>query len=98
MADDKTSETGLWIDDATGKVVKKQPKGGATQLVRPGGRITAAVQARIDSIDADPDAEAIPAHEVLGNPEAVVEDGGAIQPVTSDAVKPAAKRTRKASK
>jgi hypothetical protein len=97
MADDKTSTTGLWLD-ADGKVVKKQPKGAATQLVRPGGRISAAVQARIDSLDAT-DAEAVPAHEVLGNPAEVDQsDPGQIQAVTSEDLQPKkapAKRTAK---
>lgn len=50
---DKTSESGLWLTD-DGKVVKKLPEGGATQLVRPGGRITEAVQARIDASENTP--------------------------------------------
>lgn len=96
---DNTSKTGLWLTD-DGKVVKSQPKGSATQLVREGGRLTDAVQARIDSLDADPDAPAIPAHEAMGNPfEAATEDSGQIETaVSTDDVKPAAKRTRKSSK
>ncbi|HYF71366.1 MAG TPA: hypothetical protein VD864_01020 [Nocardioides sp.] len=93
---DKTSDTGLWLTD-DGKVVKKQPKGGGTQLVRPGGAITAAAQLRIDSASADPDAKPIPAHEALGNPvEVAIDDEPVEKTVTTDAAKPA-KRTAKKS-
>lgn len=85
---DKTSDSGLWLDD-NGKVVKKQPKGAGTQLVRPGGRVTAAVEAQIARLDEDPDAAPIPAHVALGNPEAVDEsDPGQIQAVTSGDLQP----------
>lgn len=88
MADDKTSKSGIWIDDATGKVVKSQPRGGSTQLVRPGGRITDAVQAQIDSLDADPNADPIPAHVALGNPAEVSDEAGQIQAITSEDLTP----------
>lgn len=65
---DKTSDTGLWLTE-DGKVVTERPRGAATQLVRPGGRVTSAVQARIDSLSADPDAPAVSAAAALGNPE-----------------------------
>jgi hypothetical protein len=90
---EKTSDTGIWLTD-DGKVVKKQPTGGSTQLVRPGGRITDAVQARLDSLDAKPDAPAVPAHEALGNPvEVNTEDSGSIETaVTSDQLAPTPKK------
>lgn len=95
---DKTSDSGIWIDDATGKVVKKAPERG-TQLVRPGGTITGYAQARIDALDADPDAKPIPAYEALGNPaaaegaEPVQDDASDPKPVTSP--KKATSTTRK---
>jgi hypothetical protein len=95
--DDKTSNTGLWLTD-DGKVVKKQPKGSATQLVRPGGQLTAAVQAQIDSLDADPDADPIPAHVALGNPAEVdTSDSGQIQAVSTDDLAPKKAPAKKAS-
>lgn len=98
MADDNTAKTDLWLDRETGKVVKKQPSRG-TLLAREGSKISPAAQVRIDSLDADPDAEPVPAHQALGNPvEAATEDGGIEKAVTTDSVKPAAKRTRKSSK
>lgn len=98
MADD-TAKTDLWVDRETGKVVKKQPQRG-TLLAREGSKLSAAAQSRIDAMDADPDAPAVPAHEALGNPlEAATEDDGGVErAVTTDAAKPAAKRTKRAAK
>lgn len=91
----ETSKTGMWIDDESGKVVTKAPHRG-TQLVRPGGRVTAAVQARIDSLDADPDAPAVSAAEVLGNdPDPTYEDVVDIVEAQPAKPAPAKKSTKK---
>lgn len=79
---DKTSDSGIWLTD-DGKVVKKQPQGSATQLVRPGGVITGHAQARMDALDADPDAKPLSAAEALGNPVPEVEPVEDPKPVTS---------------
>lgn len=93
---DKTSDTGLWLDDDSGKVVTKQPKGGATQLVRPGGRITQAAQIRIEATEADPNAPAVSAAEALGNPlEAAVDTADFER--AADTAKPVRKATVKRS-
>jgi hypothetical protein len=95
MADDKTSTTGLWLD-ADGKVVKSQPRGGATQLVRPGGQITAAAQARIDAAGAPTDAPAVSASEALNGPvEAPMEAAVTTDDIETAADTKPAKRTAK---
>lgn len=88
---DKTSETGIWIDDATGKVVKRAPSRG-TQLVRPGGTITPYAQFRLDTLDTDSDAKPLSAAEALGNPVPVVEEVADPKPVTSPKKTIAAKK------
>ena len=40
------SESGVWLDNATGKVVTTEPTEGV-QLVAPGGEVTPAVEAAI---------------------------------------------------
>lgn len=92
MAHD-TANTDLWIDRETGKVVKKQPARG-TLLAREGSRITPAVQVRLDAVDADPDAPAIPAAVALGYETASTPD----VEKAADTDKQPAKRAAKPSK
>lgn len=96
MAEDNTAKTDLWLDRETGKVVKSQPARG-TLIARKGSKIQVGAQVRLDALDADPDADPVPAHEALGNPvEAATEDSGQVETaVTTDSVKPAAKRAAK---
>lgn len=98
MADENTAKTDLWFDWDTQKVVKKQPARGKL-IAREGSKISGSGQVFLDALEADPDAAPVPAHEVLGNPvEAATEPDDTEKTVTSDSVKPAAKRTRKTAK
>lgn len=46
------SETGVWIDDATGELTTSRPKTG-TQIVAPGGEISGAAKTRLAAYGLD---------------------------------------------
>lgn len=47
------SDTGVWIDDATGELVTSPPKSG-TQIVAKGGEVSAAAKSRLAAAGLDP--------------------------------------------
>lgn len=44
------SETGIWIDDASGEVVFEQPRGRSTQIVAKGSEINKTARAHLERI------------------------------------------------
>lgn len=88
-----TSDTGVWIDDASGKVVFKRPRGSGTQLVQPGGEISNAAVIRADELGATiPGADKPTRQRSLAVETADEPSGDVEKAVTTDTAKPATKR------
>lgn len=90
-----TSETGVWIDDASGKVVFKRPQGSGTQLVQPGGEISDAAVLRAEELGATIPGADKPKRQRTLSVETAEEPVGDVETaVTTDTAKPR-KTTRK---
>lgn len=92
------SETGVWIDDATGELVTSPPRNG-TQIVQKGGEISSAARQRLAAAGFDTsDLAGFNEESKDETPLETATEDGDVETATVDDEKPKAKKAAKAAK